>query len=930
MSDWKLKILKQKHQNNERISFLYDKDGQIKSVEDVKIIDFENDKIVNIRFSNGNDTLYPYAISKITFIDEFGLSNNTFTNKMITDDATMYESSDVAKYYQQLIYTLSENELIEEGIEANYNKVKKTLGNFQMCSPLLKKYLNNQKTMQNEVLQSKELILPFISNISQKKAIQIALDNEVSIIQGPPGTGKTQTILNLIATSICNDYRVLVVSKNNSAIDNVAEKLDKHKTLHHAFIRVGNRQTNIDLLSNLESKLNCDFAQHMEIDADCKPTDLVKLEHDIQILEHQLEEMTKKRNVLNELKTQQRHIQKKLSLYQFPFRDNDTREIFKKFTNPQIIRYISNVWRNQEQRVNVLKRKISERIIFKDFKEDEYTRYIWRFESLYAEKEIKRIESELQDYDRIYNKIQEQYTIYKDESIIRTNKKIEEQFKLKMSAMNEYKKVLSKARQESPQGIGESKEFTALRANATKLYPIVLSTADSCVNLPLTDKFDVVIMDEASQADLITFLPVMNILKKEDSHLVIVGDDRQLKNVVSEKFVHTEQEVYQKIRVPEAFRYSSQTVLSSVKTVFQPIQTLLREHYRCDYNIINYCNKKYYEDQLIIYSKEVSSTSMKVMKLNQERNSEAGNDNKSRKNKLEVRAIKNYVKDQFNQNAISVITPFASQKEELKSQLIDLKENIGTIHQFQGRENEKVLFSTVLTYEKGMLSQEKTLLNDALINVAVSRAQNEFVLFTHDAFFKENKHHLFDLIRYTETYGEELDANVHSIFAHLYKQYKYVNLRGKHDSLWEKHVFDYVLKSVDESLYSGFYVAAKVPLADISADKTFLEQNQELKKFALHPNTHLDICIVHGLTNQVIFVIEVDGGYHNTTEQIERDRKKNQILDHHDIPILRIRSKDVVEEKGIKKEVEKILKENQWRQSIFDKMDNGVEEEINN
>ena len=71
------------------------------------------------------------------------------------------------------------------------------------------------------------LIYPFGSNASQQRAIQAAFGNQISIIQGPPGTGKTQTILNIVANLVVQEKTVLVVSNNNSAIENVVEKLEK-------------------------------------------------------------------------------------------------------------------------------------------------------------------------------------------------------------------------------------------------------------------------------------------------------------------------------------------------------------------------------------------------------------------------------------------------------------------------------------------------------------------------------------------------------------------------------------------------------------------------------------------------------------------------------------------------------------------------------
>ncbi len=59
------------------------------------------------------------------------------------------------------------------------------------------------------------------------RAVKAALTNQISVIQGPPGTGKTQTILNIIANLLRDKKSVLVVSNNNSATENVLEKLVK-------------------------------------------------------------------------------------------------------------------------------------------------------------------------------------------------------------------------------------------------------------------------------------------------------------------------------------------------------------------------------------------------------------------------------------------------------------------------------------------------------------------------------------------------------------------------------------------------------------------------------------------------------------------------------------------------------------------------------
>lgn len=55
------------------------------------------------------------------------------------------------------------------------------------------------------------------------------MENSLSVIQGPPGTGKTQTILNIIANILISGKTVQIVSNNNSATENVLEKLSDPK-----------------------------------------------------------------------------------------------------------------------------------------------------------------------------------------------------------------------------------------------------------------------------------------------------------------------------------------------------------------------------------------------------------------------------------------------------------------------------------------------------------------------------------------------------------------------------------------------------------------------------------------------------------------------------------------------------------------------------
>ena len=97
------------------------------------------------------------------------------------------------------------------------------IGDDRAAAPYL-----NPKEFQSQKFVARPLIFPFGCNASQQKAVQAAFENQISIIQGPPGTGKTQTILNIVANIILQGKTVMVVSNNNSAIENVVEKMERY------------------------------------------------------------------------------------------------------------------------------------------------------------------------------------------------------------------------------------------------------------------------------------------------------------------------------------------------------------------------------------------------------------------------------------------------------------------------------------------------------------------------------------------------------------------------------------------------------------------------------------------------------------------------------------------------------------------------------
>jgi very-short-patch-repair endonuclease len=72
--------------------------------------------------------------------------------------------------------------------------------------------------------QSLVEVLPL--NQEQRQAIEQAFSNPLTIITGPPGTGKSQVVADLLINAVWRGKRVLFASKNNKAVDVVEERLN--------------------------------------------------------------------------------------------------------------------------------------------------------------------------------------------------------------------------------------------------------------------------------------------------------------------------------------------------------------------------------------------------------------------------------------------------------------------------------------------------------------------------------------------------------------------------------------------------------------------------------------------------------------------------------------------------------------------------------
>jgi very-short-patch-repair endonuclease/RecA/RadA recombinase len=113
--------------------------------------------------------------------------------------------------------------------------------------------------------------------------------------------------------------------------------------------------------------------------------------------------------------------------------------------------------------------------------------------------------------------------------------------------------------------------------------------------------FDLAVIDEASQCDIASVLPILFRSKRS----LVVGDPNQLSHVTSMQ-ADTELRVRQRHRVDaldfERFTFRANSFFDLVNGSPKREAITLIDHYRCDPGIIGYCNATFYADALRVRS----------------------------------------------------------------------------------------------------------------------------------------------------------------------------------------------------------------------------------------------------------------------------------------------------------------------------------------
>lgn len=749
----------------------------------------------------------------------------------------------------------------------------------------LTKYLN-PKSLKESIDGEYMPIFPFGCNNSQYVAVKRAMENQISVIQGPPGTGKTQTILNIIANILIQGKTVQVVSNNNSATENVFEKLSSSKynlgfivaTLGKSDNKtnfINNQKTNYpDFTSWKSDDIQDDFMQQVQ-----EKSKKLKTVFDKQ------ERLAQLNQELNRLKIERKYFNEYLN-------ETNVTVDYTKYKRSMKSNKWMKLWQ-ECQSISEVNKDIDFFLKLKFFFKYglynfsiyslEISQIITTFQAFYYETRENEILKELDDITAYLNNTSNHLL----DNLTNDSMKFLKNYLANKYEKNTYRQLFT------------SENFLKNPYDILNEYPVILSTTFSSRD-SLNDNvvYDYVIMDEASQVDIATGALAMSCAK----NMVIVGDTNQLPNVVDK---HTEiraDVIFNQYNLSKGYRFTNSFLQSVLEVMPNVTQTMLREHYRCHPKIIEFCNQKFYRGNLIIMTEDHGEKDvLKVIKTVK------GNHSRNHFSQRQIDIIKNEIipNDITNKKETGIISPYNNQVQSLKEQIDGIEQ--ATVHKFQGKEKDTIIISTVEDEITDFVD------DPYLLNVAVSRAKKKLILVVTGN--EQNKErNIMDLIDYIQYNNfEVVESNVYSIFDYLYKQYTkerklFLNKNNRkleYDS--ENLMYTLLEEILKNDDYKMLDFVCHFPVNMLIKNPYLLNDDECL--YAMNPATHVDFLVYNRISKRAILAIEVDGyAFHQKeTAQAKRDLLKNHIFELYYIPLLRFSTTGSGEREKIINMLNKIL-----------------------
>jgi hypothetical protein len=622
-------------------------------------------------------------------------------------------------------------------------------------------------------------------NEEQRQAVRQALANPLTVITGPPGTGKSQVETAMLINAAWQGKTVLFASKNNKAVDVVDARVNG-LGVRPVLLRLGSNQYQERLAEYLvallaststpsdESRHKEHLSIHERLANECQDVDraiesLVALRNEVDRIEQHVESH---RQLLGDtLFAHVRHMslepieqaveaifgaiehadcEKKPSLLRILWplicasRYQRLLEEGKAFSATSKEMGLSVPVRAPDRVTFGMWRAYSDKLRTRLSQMKETKAY---FEALEQLIRMKPLDVQYNDLGKLTRDIAKNSEALWDTWLRLQPARMSKQ---ERKMLGDYTAQLRMAVAASSRG---TKAGAPVLRKLQELFPKITKILSCWAVTSLSARgrvpfigefFDLVVIDEASQCDIASALPLLYRSKRA----VVIGDPKQLRHIssISEQQDTQLLDKYSLLESHARFGYATMSLFDLANATCGPEDIVaLRDHHRSHAQIIEYSNKEYYEGKLRVATKydrlRIPTPNQPAVRWIDVPGDTIRPANGGAINETEavavIREISRLV-EQGYQGTIGVVSPFRAQANRIRElavanqglavKLAEMEFLADTVHKFQGDERDVMFFSPVVSngISKGAVGfMNKT---GNLFNVAITRARAALVV----------------------------------------------------------------------------------------------------------------------------------------------------------------------------------------------------------
>lgn len=621
-------------------------------------------------------------------------------------------------------------------------------------------------------------------NAEQRHAVESAMRRPLTVITGPPGTGKSQVVSQIVVNAVWKNQRVLVASKNNKAVDVVEYRVNGFSSQPGIF-RLGPRELSQRLADYLSTLLSA------TVDNDDRHA-LATLKEQYQRQLDRLGEIIRQRDAV----VRARNEVDRLSRAVDSARANLGPELFTRSVaaDPDVIKAvlehaIESVHKLHRQHQPWLTRlfwsmlrnaRLSHacsalerlRPYLEDLQQDvqlpdvseavaavlhrrlgallsrvddlsrsrEYHLAVQSFRSLPSLEALAREEYDLQSHlHRVAAKLWSAWLQLLPE-------RVDAEARVQLS---QYAAVLKMLAAQDANGAGMSSLYRRFYQLSERASPHLSAWAVTSLSakgrIPFQPGlFDLVVIDEASQCDIASALPLLYRARRA----VIIGDPNQLRHISSVS-VRLDHQLIMKHDLLDQLQlgYSVNSLYDlAAGSAGEGGVIALRDHHRSHAHIIQFSNQQFYGGTLRVATRydrlKCVAPSEAAVQWEHVRGQTVRPDAGSAVNRDEAERVVQQVVRILNapefDGTVGVVTPFRGQANLINRLLNDRQIAahrvsgtellVDTVHKFQGDERDVIILSPVVSRNAPESALRFLELNKHLFNVAITRARATLIV----------------------------------------------------------------------------------------------------------------------------------------------------------------------------------------------------------